>query len=54
MPRPRHFLPRDLVMGGPELTWWGPNSTQWLQAALLRGSGFVRTGVLCLLEEVWA
>jgi hypothetical protein len=41
-------------MGGPELTWWGLNSTQWLQAALLRGSGFVRIGVLRLLEEVWA
>jgi hypothetical protein len=24
-------------MGGPELTWWGPNPIQWLRAALLRG-----------------
>jgi hypothetical protein len=44
MPRSRHFLSRDLVMGGPELTWWGPNPIQWLRAALLRGSGLCTQG----------
>jgi hypothetical protein len=39
MTRSRHFLSRDLVMGGLELTWWGPNPIQWLRATLLRGSG---------------
>jgi hypothetical protein len=44
MPRSRHFLSRDLVMGGLELTWWGLNPIQWLQAALLRGSGLCVQG----------
>jgi hypothetical protein len=51
MPRPRHFLPRDLVMGGLELTWWGPNSIQWLRAALLRGSGLCAQGSYAFLRR---
>jgi hypothetical protein len=51
MPRPRHFLPRDLVMGGLELTWWGPNSTQWLRAALLRGFGLCAQGSCAFLRR---
>jgi hypothetical protein len=31
-------------MGSPELTWWGPDPIQWLQAALLRGPGCAYRG----------
>jgi hypothetical protein len=44
MPMSRHFLSRDLVMGGSKLTWWGPNPIQWLRAALLRGPGCAHRG----------
>jgi hypothetical protein len=44
MPRLWHSLSRDLVMGGPELTWWGPNPIQWLWATLLRGLGCAHRG----------
>jgi hypothetical protein len=38
-------------MGGLELTWWGSNSIQWLQAALLRGSGLCTQGSYALLRR---
>jgi hypothetical protein len=44
LPRSRHFLSWDLVMGGLELTWWGPNPIQWLWDASLRGSGLCTQG----------
>jgi hypothetical protein len=38
-------------MGGLELTWWGPNSIQWLRAALLRGSGLCAQGSYAFLRR---
>jgi hypothetical protein len=46
MPRSRHFLSWDLVMGGPELTWWGPDPIQRLRAALLWGPGCAYRGLV--------
>jgi hypothetical protein len=38
-------------MGGPELTWWGPNSIQWLRAALLWGSRLCAQGSCAFLRR---
>jgi hypothetical protein len=38
-------------MGVPKLTWWGPNSIQWLQAALLRGSRLCAQGSCAFLSR---
>jgi hypothetical protein len=39
-------------MGGPELTWWGPDPIQRLRAALLRGSGLCAQGS-CVFWARW-